>query len=344
MKHCPNCGAPCLWPGRNFCPKCGAPLSDTPPQARPFWGADEETARRRKRLAAAGLAAAAVLLAALCIWALTSGGPQPTEPVDAPASTPSAAPAATPTPKPSATRPPKTPETAAAAEPDPACLYLEGLPAAEGMTLTVNGVPCDWQTDADGRLYIDQSAVTQSDTLLRAVLPQGGDRWLTAVALVSRPGNQTASFGALSESDEQGCSEQPDDAFVDTLLSMYYRSLLKAYNSRTVEDLRFSTDMNDQSYQKAITDGAYNAVQYDLDKSDMWFTPEGIAYRAGTVTLNAAGQWHGVNRETGAEETGTDYLTVQLLWRDGMWQVDRCMPCSEEDYNTGVLRITPPQA
>ena len=41
-------------------------------------------------------------------------------------------------------------------------------------------------------------------------------------------------------------------------------------------------------------------------------------------------------------ETGG--ATVPVLWRDGMWQVDRCMPCSEEDYNTGVLRITPPQA
>ena len=338
MKHCPKCGALCPLPGQKFCPRCGAPLSDTPPQATPGWGRGAVGAVPRKYLIAAA-AAVVVVLAGIAIWALTAGRSEPAEPVDAPAPTPAATPLKTP-------ESAHTAETAESAEPelDPTLLYLEGLPEVEGMTVTVNGVPAALQTDNAGRLCLDQSAVTQSDTLLRAVLPQGGDRWLTSVALVSRPGNQTASFGALTASDEQGCSEQPDDAFVDTLLSLYYRSLLKAYNSRAVEDLRFSTDMNDQSYASAITNGAYNAVQYDLNRSDMWFTLEGIAYREGTVTLNATGQWYGTNRETGADEAGTDYLTIQLLWRDGMWQVDRCMPCSEQDYNSGVLRITPPMA
>lgn len=336
MKHCPKCGALCPWPGQKFCPKCGAPLSDTPPQAAPGWGGGAAGAVPRKYLIAAA-AAVAVVLAGIAIWALTRG--EPAAPVDAPAPTPAVTPVKTP-------ESAHTAETAESAEPkmEPDRLYLEGLPETEALTLTADGVTVPWQYDAYGRLSIDQSAVTQSDTLLRAVLPQSNGRWLTSVALVSRPGNQTASFGALSESDEQGCSEQPDDDFIDTLLAMYYRSLLKAYNSRTVADLRFSTDMNDQSYQKAITDGAYNAVAYDLEASDMWFTLEGIAYREGTVTLNATGQWYGTNRKTGADEAGTEYLTIQLLWRDGMWQVDRCMPCSEQDYNSGVLRITPPMA
>lgn len=338
MKHCPKCGALCPWPGQKFCPKCGAPLSDTPPQAAPGWGGGAAGAVPRKYLIAAA-AAVAVVLAGIAIWALTAGRGEPAAPVDAPAPTPAVTPVKTP-------ESAHTAETAESAEPkmEPDRLYLEGLPETEALTLTADGVTVPWQYDAYGRLSIDQSAVTQSDTLLRAVLPQSNGRWLTSVALVSRPGNQTASFGALSESDEQGCSEQPDDDFIDTLLAMYYRSLLKAYNSRTVADLRFSTDMNDQSYQKAITDGAYNAVAYDLEASDMWFTLEGIAYREGTVTLNATGQWYGTNRKTGADEAGTEYLTIQLLWRDGMWQVDRCMPCSEQDYNSGVLRITPPMA
>ena len=336
MKHCPKCGALCPLPGQKFCPQCGAPLSETPPQARTPWRSGSAAAVQRKHLIAGMAAMAAVALVAVGIWALVTRAPQPAEPVDAPAPTP-------------VTLPLQTPEAAQTAESadlplDPACLYLDGLPKAEGMTVTVNGTPVQLQTDEAGRLCLDQSAVTQSDTLLRAVLPQGGDRWLTAVALVSRPGNQTAAFGALTASDEQGCSEQPDDDFIQTLLTLYYRSLLRAYNSRQVADLRFSTDMNDQSYGTDITNGARNAVQYDLTTSDMWFTLEGIAYREGTVTLNATGQWYGANRETGAEESGTEYLTIQLVWRDGMWQVDRCMPCSEEDYNNGVLRITPPQA
>ena len=47
-----------------------------------------------------------------------------------------------------------------------------------------------------------------------------------------------------------------------------------------------------------------------------------------------------LRRTTGETESGTDYMTIQAIWRDGIWQIDRSMPCSEEDYQNGTLKIS----
>ena len=320
MKRCPKCGAACPRPGQKFCAQCGAPLSDMPPQA-PAW--PPAGAVRRKRLLVGGAAAVAVLLAlAGLVWWLNRGG-GPAEPADAPAPGPVV-----------------TAETAEAAnaEMDPTRLYLEGLPVVEGMTVTANGTPVDYTVDAQGRPSLDQKTVTRSNTLLRAILPQG-QGYLTSVALVSRPGNQTAGFGALTACDENGCAA-PDDEFLQTLLTIYYRSLLAAYNSGNVEELRFSTPMNTESNAGAVVNGAYYAVEYDLEKSDMWFTGTGLVRGEDVVTLNAQTSWTGTNRDTGADEHGSEYMTIQIIWRDGMWLVDRWANCTGQDYQNGVLRLS----
>lgn len=81
-------------------------------------------------------------------------------------------------------------------------------------------------------------------------------------------------------------------------------------------------------------------MAYDLERSDMWFTATGLVRGEDAVTLNAVGSWYGVNRNTGADESGADYLTIQLIWKDGMWQVDRWQPCTEQDYQNGVLQLS----
>lgn len=321
MKHCPKCGAACPRPGQKFCAQCGAPLSDMPPQA-PAW--PPAGAVRRKRLLVGGAAAAAVLLVlAGLVWWLNRGG-GPAEPADAPA-----------TPAPIVTA--ETAE-AANAEMDPSRLYLEGLPVVEGMKITADGVQVPYTVDAQGRPTLDQKDILKGNTLLRAILPQGTG-YLTSVALVSRPGNQTASFGALTACDADGL-QAPDDEFLQTLLQLYYRSLLTAYNSGKVEDLCFSTDLNDQSWEEAIVGGAYNGVAYAVDRCDIWFTAEGLVRGEDVVTLNAQTSWTGTDRDTGEDTAGSEYMTFQIIWRDGMWQVDRWANCTGQDYQNGVLQLS----
>src|SRR5699024_5406701 len=106
------------------------------------------------------------------------------------------------------------------------------------------------------------------------------------------PGQPDPSFGALTACDADGL-QAPDDEFLQMLLRLYYRSLLTAYNSGKVEDLCFSTDLNDQSWEEAIVGGAYNGVAYAVDRCDIWFTAEGLVRGEDVVTLNAQTSWTG---------------------------------------------------
>lgn len=322
MKHCPKCGAPNPRPGQKFCGSCGAPLSQTPPQAGASW--PPESVVRRKRLTM--LLVGAVLL----VVVLALAGVMLIKGLRGPESQPTAGPG------------PETTETAVSATPqvtaDADRLYLENLTAVEGMVLTANGVEIPYQVASDGRVYLDRAEITETDTLLRAIVPSG-EGYQTSLALVSKPSNPTASFGTLTVCDAEGYND-PDGEYLDAMLTVYYRSQLRAFNSRKVEDLRFSTELNGQSWEGDITMGAYDAVEYDLEQSDMGFTTTGLAYGDHKVTFNAAGHWAGVNRNTGAAESGTDYMTIQAIWRDGLWQVDRCLPCTEEEYNNGTLKLS----
>lgn len=321
MKRCPKCGAACLRPGQKFCSHCGAPLSETPPQASASWPPEAFVRRKRTATLVVVVLMAVVLVAVL--WAAVFGlfGQEPAQPVEAPVVTAESA----------AVTAPSTGEDR---------LYFENLTPVQGMKLTLNGQEVEYGVAEDGRAYLERSAVTATDTLLRAILP-AGDGWQTTLALVSRPSNPTASFGTPTPCDAEGYND-PDEEYLDAMLSVYYRSLLRAYNSRQVADLRFSTQNNTQSREGDITMGAYDAVEYNGDTSDMVFSTAGLAYGDHTVTLNAAGQWTGVNRTTGEAESGTDYMTIQAIWRDGIWQIDRWMPCSEEDYHNGTLKISVP--
>lgn len=317
MKHCPKCGAPNPRPGQKFCGSCGAPLSQTPPQAGAAWP-PESAARRKQTLIQVAAVALAVLLLVLAgaVFFLNRKDARP-----------AAGPA------------PETTETASpAAVPESDRLYLVNLEPVDKMTLTADGAAIPYGVDDEGRPYIDRKLLGGDDVLLRAILPnEKGYR--TSLALVSKPSNPEASFGGLSVCDADGYN-QPDEAYLDAMLSVYYRSQLRAFNSRKVEDLRFSTELNGQSWEEDITMGSYDAVVYDLDASDMTFTTKGLGYGENKVTLNVAGQWVGTNRNSGAEERGTDYMTIQAIWRDGLWQVDRCLPCTEEEYNNGTLKLS----
>lgn len=322
MKRCPRCGAVCGRPGQKFCSQCGAPLSETPPQASPSW--PPRQVLHRKHLITAALAVL-VVITLLAVAGTTLFLRREAVPVQATSEV-----AAQPTP---------TALSTVGGLAEDRRLYLDNLQNVSGLVITADGVPVDYLVAEDGRLYLDRHGLTQTDVLLRAILPGENGGYRTALALVSKPSNPTASFGSLTDCDAEGYN-QPDEEYLDAMVTVFYKSLLRAFNSRQVADLRFSTDLNDQSWEGSITMGAYDAVLYDLETSDMAFTTNGLGYGDHKVTFNAAGQWQGTNRETGAAESGTDYMTIQAIWRDGIWQVDRCIPCTETDYNNGTLMLS----
>ncbi len=146
---------------------------------------------------------------------------------------------------------------------DPERRDLENLLVADGTKPTTDGrIPTNWMKEE--RPYIESALLTQEDVLLRAILPSGSS-YQTTLALVSKPTNPTAS-GSLTPCDAEGYNE-PDADYLDDMLSVYYRSMLKAYNSRQVAELRFSTQNNSAGWSGAITMGRHDVVD-DLVRSE----------------------------------------------------------------------------
>ena len=115
------------------------------------------------------------------------------------------------------------------------------------------------------------------------------------------------------------------------------QSQIFAANAAAPAELRYVTELHSQSLSAGIKSGATGAVTFTLDKSDMVCDTEHIAYGDNTVTVNAAANYEAVNDTTGEVETATDYYTIQAVWQDGMWLVDRSWMISESDYQNGVF-------
>ena len=130
---------------------------------------------------------------------------------------------------------------------------------------------------------------------------------------------------------------KPDEEYLDAMLTVYYRAYLRAANAADPAELRYVTELHSQSLSDGIKSGATGAVTFTLDKSDMVCDTEHIAYGDNTVTVNAAASYEAVNDTTGEVETATDYYTIQAVWQDGMWLVDRSWMISESDYQNGVF-------
>ena len=115
------------------------------------------------------------------------------------------------------------------------------------------------------------------------------------------------------------------------------QSQIFAANAAAPAELRYVTELHSQSLSAGIKSGATGAVTFTLDKSDMVCDTEHIAYGDNTVTVNAAASYEAVNDTTGEVETATDYYTIQAVWQDGMWLVDRSWMIPESDYQNGVF-------
>ena len=302
MKRCPHCHSPITQPDRKTCPVCGNPLSGPAGAARrrlPPW---------------VPVVLLSVVAVAVVYCALRKPAALPAD-VQPPAET--------------------TPETTSFTLDEADRFYLDNLPTNIAFTLTADGVELPHGTSDTGRYYMARSALTRTDTLLRVVSPEG-DGYRTALALVSKPSNENAAFGTFVPCNADGYAK-PDEEYLDAMLTVYYRAYLRAANTGDPGELRYVTDLHRQSLSEGIESGATGAVTFTLDKSDMVCDTAHIDYGDNTVTVNAAASYEAVNDTTNAVETATDYYTIQAVWQNGMWLVDRSWMIAESDYQNGVF-------
>ena len=302
MKRCPHCNSPITQPDRKTCPVCGNPLSGP-------------TGAARRRLPPwVPVVLLSVLAVVIVYMVLHKPATLPAD-IQVPVET--------------------TPESADFTLEEADRLYLDNLPANLTFTLTVDGVEQPHGTSDTGRYYMARSALTRTDTLLRVVSPEG-DSYRTALALVSKPSNESAAFGTFVPCEADGYAK-PDEEYLDAMLTVYYRAYLRAANNADPTELRYVTEMHSESLAAGIKSGATGAVTFTLDKSDMVCNTEHIEYSDQKVTVNAAASYQAVNDTTNEVETATDYYTIQAVWQDGIWLVDRSWLISEEDYQSGTF-------
>lgn len=302
MKRCPHCNSPITQPDRKTCPVCGNPLSGSP------------GASLRRLPPWVPVILLSVVAVVIVYFVLHKPATLPAD-IQVPAET--------------------TPESAELVLDEADRFYLDNLPTNITFTLTADGVEVPHGTSDTGRYYMARTALTRTDTLLRVVSPEG-DGYRTALALVSKPSNDNATFGTFVPCEADGYAK-PDEEYLDAMLTVYYRAYLRAANAADPAELRYVTDLHSQSLADGIKSGATGAVTFNWEQSDMVCDTTHINYGDNTVTVNAAASYTAANDTNGETETATDYYTLQAVWQNGMWLIDRSWPISESDYQNGVF-------
>ncbi|WP_294452132.1 hypothetical protein, partial [uncultured Gemmiger sp.] len=60
-----------------------------------------------------------------------------------------------------------------------------------------------------------------------------------------------------------------------------------------------------------------------------------IQYSDGLVRYNGSFVTYATNRQTGLEKEISNHRTIELVWEDGMWKVNRMAFLSDEDFSAG---------
>lgn len=187
--------------------------------------------------------------------------------------------------------------------------------------------------------YVGSDAVVSRDALpdicqVRIVAPTDAGYETAAVWYNYRYGNDMTfgdDYGAYVESDETGLGE-PGAKVVDVLTWAYYSGYLRCINDQTLDYMAYSTDSNTVAQAGSIFSDANAKHQFNTDDFQAVCDPESIQYKNGRVRYNATFVSNRTNRSTGEVSTGTNHRTIELVWEDGVWKVNRTALLSDEDF------------
>ena len=66
-----------------------------------------------------------------------------------------------------------------------------------------------------------------------------------------------------------------------------------------------------------------------------------IEYSNGLVRYNGSFVTYATNRETGLQKEIANHRTIELVWQNGMWMVNRMAFLSDDDFNAGRYAALP---
>lgn len=216
-------------------------------------------------------------------------------------------------------------------------------------------VPASAILTVDGRTIsfssIGDDAVVSRDVLpdlcvVRAIVPQEDGSYQTAAAWYNyRYGNDLTlgdpdQYGAYTDCDETGLCE-PSYKIVDVLTWAYYTGYLNCINNQTMLYMAYSTQTNNDVQQDYVFSEANAQNEYDLSNYQAVCSQPTIEYSNGLVRYNGSFVSYATNRETGLQREISNHRTIELVWQDGMWMVNRMAFLSDDDFNAGRYAALP---
>ena len=132
--------------------------------------------------------------------------------------------------------------------------------------------------------------------------------------------------------DADGKAE-PSEKVVDVLTWAYYDGFLRCINDQTLSYMAFSTATNTSDQSENVFSDANSKNIYDVDDFTAVCDPESILYQDGKVIYNAYFRSTCTRRSTGDSKQVENHRTIELVWEDGVWKVNRIAFLSEDDFN-----------
>lgn len=360
---CKYCGREITNPKARFCPGCGKPLDSSPqpqnaPQnqrqtrarrpsnSRPEWDTYQDPNRWMKWVIAV-VVIVVVLVAALVIWGMTflngesilslfmedkdTGSHTQSQLIDdAPSSSYSSS---------LATARPDEEEEEEDAYVEPAQasdsqVVLRNVP--DDAVITVNGAEVDYEMV--GHDAVVQRSYIPDVAQVRVIAPVDGGGWQTAAVWYNyKYGNDmtmgdSGDYGQYVSCDADGKAE-PSEKVVDVLTWAYYDGFLRCINDQTLSYMAFSTATNTSDQSENVFSDANSKNIYDVDDFTAVCDPESILYQDGKVIYNAYFRSTCTRRSTGDSKQVENHRTIELVWEDGVWKVNRIAFLSEDDFN-----------
>lgn len=361
--YCGKCGKQ-IDDGARFCPYCGAEQSQPQPVPWPAAQDDrpEEPSKPKKSRLPLIIALLAVTLAVvggvvLCLQkgvtplelipglgkktAEEEPSPTPESSSTQLSATPTPSPTPTATPEPTATPLPELVQDVPSAQASDTQVVFRN--ARAGATVTCNGAPLAFT-------YVGKDIVVERSNLpdvcqVRIVAPTATGWETAAVWYNAEKKNNDLSFGDASFYGEyEACAEdglnQPSEQLVNVLTWAYYRSFLQCINDQTLDEMEYSTVSNTQQQFDAVF--KTNAdVTYNIGDFTAICDPASITYQDGKLTYNGSFRCIYTGRKSGKTAEITNHRTLEIVWQDGYWKVNRIARLSDDDFAAGKYAELP---
>lgn len=215
-------------------------------------------------------------------------------------------------------------------------------------TITVDGIPVPFD-------YVGTDAVLDRSLLpsvcqVRVIVPLSTGYQTAAVwfneQYAANQYDYVYSFGDENDYGRyQHCDPDglcpPDDKMVDVLTWAYFRGFLQCINGQTMDYLVYSTASNTSEQTESVFSSANTHNTYDLNDFSAVAVPESIRYDNGTVLYNATFRSISSDRNSSRTVEITDHRTIELVYEDGFWKVNRIAFLNDDDFNAGQYAFEP---